>query len=723
MVGSYRVGRLLGRGGMGEVYEARHVGLDKRVALKTLTAALCSDEIATTRFVREGRSAAAIQHENVVAIHDVGAHEGRVYLAMEYLEGEALSARFARGKLLADELVAIVLPVLDAIDAAHRKNIVHRDLKPENIFLTKTSRGEQRPVVLDFGISKVLDDANSMQLTDTSAFVGTPYYVSPEQARGARHVTPKSDQYALGVVLYEGLCGSNPFAGCDSLFELVAKVQAADYAKPSQLADLPPTLEAIVLRAMHVDPDRRYADLRALGRALLPFAPSASRNTYDSVFASDTDDAASRDEPTHASQTPAFAATLASGDHKLNTTLGNAAAEIDAPVFPVARPVSPLLWIVGTFVAAGLAAALLLGDSADDAQRAANVAAKAPLDRPDLGEHILAAYRAGKGHTTSESSWLAASEDFGAKSAQLNAPAHWRAAELFSAAQAQLRLGEIDDAIQNLGKAIDHDPKWAPPHAALASAYSRRGAHDEALAEARKAQQLEPSWAWAIAAGAGALSEAGRFDEAVTELRRALVLEPKNAELLSMLALQYHHSHNDGEARRYAEEALAADEDAVSAHVLLAEVALEHHETSRALLHASRAVAVSPTNVSARLARGDALQRSGEADLARDEYAKVVELSTRNPAHGAPSQRVEAIKQALARGQLPAARDADPDTADTAASGGRHPGRSVSPARSEPARTARDPTATREPVRPARSRTPPRSKPSGGSANSSLDGL
>jgi Tfp pilus assembly protein PilF len=250
----------------------------------------------------------------------------------------------------------------------------------------------------------------------------------------------------------------------------------------------------------------------------------------------------------------------------------------------------------------------------------------------------------------------------------------------------------VDDAIQNLAKSVDLDPRWAPPHAALSGAYSRRGEHEPALEEARKAQQLEATWPWAVAVGALSLGYAGKPDEAVSEFRRALEMAPRDAELLSLLALQYHHEHNDSEARRYAEEALAADDDAVPAHVLLAELSLEAGDAPTALMHASRAVAVSPTSVSGRLARADALLLSGMGPLALDEYRKALEHASRNINHGAPAGRIDAVRAALDKQTMPSLATT-PATADAP----KVTPRSRPPSRSQPTAPARSQPASRRP--------------------------
>src|SRR5688500_6866466 len=180
--GRYSIVRRLGTGGMGAVYEGLHPTLKKRVAIKVLHRRYADSELAVARFMREGEAASRIQHPNVVDVFDVGLETGMPYLVMEYLEGESLGALIDRiGRLEPQQTADVMLPVCAAVAAAHEAGVIHRDLKPENIFLAKARLGAAEPKVLDFGISKVTGEIGQLALTGTAAFLGSPYYVSPEQ--------------------------------------------------------------------------------------------------------------------------------------------------------------------------------------------------------------------------------------------------------------------------------------------------------------------------------------------------------------------------------------------------------------------------------------------------------------------------------------------------------------------------------------------------------------
>lgn len=278
--GRYEIERRIGVGGMGVVYEGVHSLLRKRVALKILHADQPVSDAQLARFVREGESAARVRHPNIVDIVDVGVESGIPFLVMELLEGEDLGHLLQReGRLSAQRSVDLLLPVLAGLVAAHRQGIVHRDLKPENVFLARDAQDEIRPTLLDFGIS--LDLAHGDE--PAAAFSGTPYYMAPEQIRG-RGIDARSDQYALGVVLFQCVVGRRPFEA-DSLADLLIAID--DGQLPALPGELPAGLAAVIQRATARDKEQRYASTEELGCALLPFAGEEARAVYGRAFASE----------------------------------------------------------------------------------------------------------------------------------------------------------------------------------------------------------------------------------------------------------------------------------------------------------------------------------------------------------------------------------------------------------------------------------------------------
>ena len=270
----YRLERLLGKGGMGKVFEAKHERIGKRLAVKVLRPEFTQNPQVVGRFTREAEAAAAIGHPAIIDIHDIGtAADESVFLVMEYLDGESLGdLTRAQGRLDPAAVAYVICQVLSALDAAHAKGIVHRDLKPDNVFLVNS--GQEMPGVklLDFGISKVIDRNNpDSRLTQTGAVMGTPYYMAPEQARGDKTLDHLVDIYSLGVILYQSVSGERPFKG-GNMFALIHEVVNALPLPPTHhRPELAPEFEAVILKAMEKARADRFQLAAEMLEALLPF--------------------------------------------------------------------------------------------------------------------------------------------------------------------------------------------------------------------------------------------------------------------------------------------------------------------------------------------------------------------------------------------------------------------------------------------------------------------
>jgi serine/threonine-protein kinase len=267
----YRIERLLAAGSMGEVYLGTHTLLRKRVAIKILNPELSSAPM-IERFHREAINASQIGHEGIAQVTDIGtSREGEPFLVMEYLEGESLASRLhALGPLAVEDACELGCAILSPLGAAHHAGIVHRDLKPDNVFLVRQSRGEMVKL-LDFGISRAPGLASEFRLTSTGLVLGTPYYMSPEQARGESQITPAADLYAFGVMLYEMLAGDVPIRA-DNYNQLMYRVMTGEFARPRERRpDLPEGLEQLILHAMALSPKVRPASALELEEALLSF--------------------------------------------------------------------------------------------------------------------------------------------------------------------------------------------------------------------------------------------------------------------------------------------------------------------------------------------------------------------------------------------------------------------------------------------------------------------
>jgi serine/threonine-protein kinase len=270
--GKYRIVRLLGQGGMGAVYEGANTRISRRVAIKVLHASLAAKETVVRRFEQEAKAAGLIGSEHICEVLDIGSlPSGELYMVMEFLDGEDLGSRIKKlRRLKPHDAANIVHQLLEGLTAAHKAGIIHRDLKPENVYLV-TSRAGRRDFVkvLDFGVSKFSAlDGESMSMTSTGAVVGTPYYLSPEQARGLKTIDARSDLYSVGVVLYQAVTGRLPF-NAETFNELVFKI-ALEEPEPAEVVvpNLDRRFAAIISRAMVRDVNGRFQSAREFQEAL-----------------------------------------------------------------------------------------------------------------------------------------------------------------------------------------------------------------------------------------------------------------------------------------------------------------------------------------------------------------------------------------------------------------------------------------------------------------------
>ncbi|MFL5307567.1 MAG: protein kinase domain-containing protein, partial [Polyangia bacterium] len=276
--GAYEIGARLGVGATGAVYAGVRITDGKRVAIKVLSADLAGKPTARARFLNEAKLAARLKHPNIVEIVDAGEEGDRAYLVMELLEGEDLAARLQRsGAMSIAEAIDVLAPVCDAVATAHRLGITHRDLKPSNIFLAARD-GRIRPVVLDFGVAKDHESSGEAEVQAPKGVFGTPMYLAPELVADQGAAGPATDQYALGVILYEALTGQQAYAA-ENLGELFRAISAGKPPSPrARRSDVPADLDAIVVRAMTADPKARFPGVADLRRALLPFASKAGES-------------------------------------------------------------------------------------------------------------------------------------------------------------------------------------------------------------------------------------------------------------------------------------------------------------------------------------------------------------------------------------------------------------------------------------------------------------
>jgi DNA-binding response OmpR family regulator len=252
VIGSYRVDAVLGRGGMSTVYRATHTAMERTIALKVLSGEFAEDPVSRERFMNEWKIAAALRHPNILAVHDAGEVDGRLFMAMELIEGGDLGHKLVNeGALSPPVAMSMLEQMASALDAAHAADLVHRDFKPGNVLLDGN-----RALLTDFGLSKLLGSNN--RLTAPGRMVGTAQYLSPEQIRGL-DVTPRTDVYALGCVIFEALTASSPFEGESDFVVMYAHLERPAPPMSERRPALPVAADAVVSRAMEKHPDDRYA--------------------------------------------------------------------------------------------------------------------------------------------------------------------------------------------------------------------------------------------------------------------------------------------------------------------------------------------------------------------------------------------------------------------------------------------------------------------------------
>jgi tRNA A-37 threonylcarbamoyl transferase component Bud32 len=268
LVGEYQIQDRIGEGGMGTVYEALHVRLNKRVAVKLMAPDLASDDVALARFHREAAVASHLGHPHLVNVSDFGtAASGEPYIVMEYLEGEDLQHRLGREERLPlATAVAMAKQIASALAAAHAEGVVHRDLKPANVFLVRVPDEAEFVKVLDFGVSKI--KAARTRLTNSAHLLGTPEFMPPEQATGEDEIDHRADQWALACIVWQMLCGRPPFAGEDFVGVLYQVVNQEPDAAALHAVGLPPAVEPVLRRALAKRMADRFPTIRHFARAL-----------------------------------------------------------------------------------------------------------------------------------------------------------------------------------------------------------------------------------------------------------------------------------------------------------------------------------------------------------------------------------------------------------------------------------------------------------------------
>jgi serine/threonine protein kinase/Flp pilus assembly protein TadD len=554
-LGPYEILSALGSGGMGEVYRARDVRLEREVAVKVLPERLVDDASALARFQREARSVAALSHPNIVAVFDIGVEQGLPYVVMELLEGETLGRRLKRSALDWRAALPVATAVADGVAAAHAKGIIHRDIKPENIFLTAGGAVK----VLDFGLARMdkaasADRSASVTVTlETQAGVilGTVSYMAPEQVRG-QHADSRSDVFALGCVLFEMMTGQRPFAGDTTADVMAAILHGAPPLLSESGRSRPAALDRVIGRCLEKDPTKRFPSAVDLAAALRAIAGDV---LHDSV----------RQQPDETRVEPA--PRPASGPSVAVLPFVNMSSDPENEYFSdglAEELINVLSKVQGLRVASRTSAFAFKGKNEDIRRIGEQLNVSTVLQgsvrksgarlritaqlakvadgfqlwaetynrqledvfaiQDEIAQSISKALRVLLTEKDQQALERRVTTDVRAYDCYL------RGRQFFH----QFRRRTLEAAIVMFGRAIEIDPQYARAYAGLADCYSllytnwsvREDTQARADAASRKALELDPESGEAHTARGVALSIAGRHDEARTEFETAIRLDP-----------------------------------------------------------------------------------------------------------------------------------------------------------------------------------------------------
>ncbi|MBK9072207.1 MAG: protein kinase [Myxococcales bacterium] len=539
--GRYAIRSRIGAGGSGTVYLADHIHLGKKVAIKAMHKDLLTDALALERFRREATMVGELTNPHIVQVFDYGRlPDGRVYLAMEYLEGESLQAMLARlGRVSVDQTIDVLLQACEALGEAHSLGYVHRDLRPKNLFLSRRATESNFLKVLDFGLAKAVDLTQTAAHTTLGLTFGDPRYMSPEQAKGLA-VDQRSDLYQLGCVAYEMLTGAPPFHGA-GVFEVLAK-HATEAPSPLVVhrPDVPPALETIIMRLLAKAQADRFATASQLAEALRASLPAASARLAASRVASTSADAppahvpaamakpsaAPSPKPLGTSQAWYNAGDVLATDGGLSEriSLDEVAASFSLNLADGRRR-QKLILLVSLLASAAIAAGIVLwfvGRSSPAARKSArpdvamqsppisvapsvvmdaapadSVMVSPPASPPEsltAPSEPTAKGQAKPSATTAESKPVAPdnSPDAPTTPATPSTPLTLDIPSELARAQVELATGDLDTAEQRLGQVIAAAPRSAPAHVLLGETHLARGAFALAAEAFKAALRIDP---------------------------------------------------------------------------------------------------------------------------------------------------------------------------------------------------------------------------------------
>jgi len=624
----FRIDAKLGEGGMGVVYRATDETLGREVALKVLPDSHAGDDERRRRFLREARSAAAVTHPNIATVYEVGEIDGKVFIAMELIAGGTLREHMAPG-LAYDESCRIAKEIAKGLARAHDKGVVHRDLKPENVMVTP--EGEVK--ILDFGLAKVATNeaagtdaaTAATQMTIEGRVMGTPSYMSPEQAEGLSSIDARSDVFSLGTMLYEMLSGVRPFDGPTNLAILYAVSHRDAVPLESIAPNVPPEVAAVVAQCLKKRPSERFASAREV---LAAIGGEASMRSFDSIAQRAP---AAQKLSTVSGLGTALGATIASDAAHPGPGAPGRAARTKPRRLGRAAAIALAL---GAFVLAGIGATVWVR-RAPPSTNAASASASSTQSPPPRG--------------------VAITDHSLPRTAKPAAAAH------YASALSRLRIGAID-SLNELEDAVSLDPTLAAAQLRLVL-YSPLYMRDVSTSERRSrftkaselASTLDPRDRAMLPIAEAVAAEPVDLDAAIARSRTASEHDPNDSEYLLLLFLYQSRARRVEPAEETAHRVLAADPLATGVLSLQATMARKRGESAEARTLVARCLEIAPAASSCRLIEA---QLDAEMGNCKAELADARELVKREPDNMRPygvlaqalvatGSRLEAVKTAL----------------------------------------------------------------------------
>jgi serine/threonine protein kinase/Flp pilus assembly protein TadD len=676
----YRLDRELGRGGMATVFQALDLKHDRKVALKVLHSEL-SASLGPDRFLREIKLAARLNHPHIVALYDSGEAEGFLYYVMPMIEGESLRDRLLRdGRISTEESLHLVRGIASALDYAHRLNIVHRDIKPENVMLQ-----DGEALVTDFGIAKAVSVASGDTLTQTGMMIGTPAYVSPEQAAGEANLDGRSDQYSLGCMLYEMLSGKKPFSGATAQAILSKRFSEPVPSIRESFRDATPEIEVALQRALAKDFNERFPTTIEFARALVAshlstpdgsLLTSASAGTAKSIavlpFSSQSGDTENESFADGIAEEIINALSKIKALKVSSRTSSFSFKGRNEDIREIARKLQVGTILEGSVRKAGkrLRVTAQLVNAADNSQLWAERYDRELEDvfaiQDEISANIVSALR------------VVLTED--EKKAIEQVPtANVEAYEFYLRGRQffhQHRRRAMEFAVQMFESAIELDPGYALAHCGVADCcsflfqyyHASRENLNRAISASKRALELSPHLAEAHASRGLAVSLTGHFDEAEREFQEAMRLDPKSFEAAYFYARACNAVGKLDEAAKWFERAVTVRPDDFAAQMLLSNcyTALGRVDDSTSAMRraydASRKhLELNPDNPRALYMGALALRGLGESEKALDWNRRAQRMEPDDPSVlynvacnyaqlSLPGEAIDALSKALENG-------------------------------------------------------------------------